>query len=102
MANSTSTNRCNYPASLDILAKQVLHDNLDKNEDLVLQIDHAVLNTQKEGRRNPHGLLQDQGYNYWMGQMNGCICMGPTAFAMLTSINGSGFSNNAADGSVLA
>lgn len=40
-----------YPASLNTGAKRALYDNLDKDVDLALSVDHAVISSKKDGWR---------------------------------------------------
>ncbi|MDR4506203.1 MAG: HsdR family type I site-specific deoxyribonuclease [Candidatus Scalindua sp.] len=41
-----------YPASLNTNAKRALYDNLGKNEDLPIELDHTILITKKDGWRD--------------------------------------------------
>jgi type I restriction enzyme, R subunit len=40
-----------YPATLDTGAKRALYDNLERNEELALQVDYTVLNSRQDGWR---------------------------------------------------
>jgi type I restriction enzyme R subunit len=41
-----------YPASLNTNAKRALYDNLDKNEELAMELDYKILTTKKDGWRD--------------------------------------------------
>lgn len=47
VVNAGGINPCAYPASINTPAKKSLYDNLEKNEDLALEIDSAVKRTKK-------------------------------------------------------